>query len=258
MIDAPISLSAAREEHILRLVNRDADEGGLVLHASDHGGCDYATHLRLLGTPRLPYTASTLANFERGLAYEHPFFDAISQYAKKLGFETEIAPPIEGDIAGHPDILLYEDGHLIAVIDPSTTASSSTAWKYSHAIKSAAYAVDMGCDLFCEWVHRFAWIGEKGGPRAYGIIESQEHWFSLDDIPKLQTLPPGVHRASTWRELVAASIERIRALRTTVPAQAPPIDPLSGEPETWRCRAYCEAQCSLNQRLPQSVEEIPL
>ena len=150
---------------------------------------------------------------------------------------------------GNLDWTLERDGITIATIDLSTTAARSPEWKYGHALKSAFYAMAVGADHFCEWVFSIGMAGK--------VTAQQAHWFALSDVVD----------GSSWRDRVEDAITRkltIDAIAQPIPE--PPIDPINGAQETWRCgkvssktgvgTSYCSAQCPRNAAWthPASVE----
>jgi hypothetical protein len=243
-----IDLDAVWEHHV-SIVLGDSEEDGRnprKLSASDLHSCDFALHQRLAGEPTIPRTMGTFSAFERGHAYEERVWMALSDFVTAQGSEYPYAVSrapqtfLDG-ISGHPDFLLTDkaSGEVVACIDPTTTASKFADWKYGHALKSASYAMALGCEVFCELV---ICIGFGGN-----ILQQKAHWFHLDDVPDLNDGPG----KRSWRDRVDIAAERIRrvAAATEAPEPAPPIDPQDGNREVWRCKAYCDAVCNLNQKL---------
>jgi hypothetical protein len=260
----PIDLNAAWERHkAATLADRD---DGLSLHASDLHSCAFALHQRLSGVPQLPHDDGSFANFERGHAFEARFRGALCDFLEGSGLSVLHGGVVRYEgITGNPDFTLYRtpsdeamdaavalllekgieqlEQPTVAVIDVTTTAGKTTAWSYGHALKSAFYAVAEGCDTFCEFVVRFGFGGT--------ILGTEAHWFHLDE-------QGGSGEGDTWREEVAKAIvlaKYIQALAEIgVPLgdPKPPLDPLSGEFETWRCgkagKSYCRCVCPLNGR----------
>lgn len=251
----PIDLDAAWEHHVARVLS-DSEEDGRnprKLSASDLHSCDYALYQRLSGEPTIPRNMATFSAFERGHAYEERIWLALSEYVAAQGpeypYAVSRAPQtfLEG-ISGHPDFLLTdkETGAVVACIDPTTTASKFADWKYGHALKSASYAMAFGCEVFCELV---ICIGFGGN-----ILQRKAHWFSLDERPANAQAP---WSGKTWRQLVTASVAHKKSIAalTEPPMAQPPIDPLDGTREVWRCKAYCDTICDYNQKLKPMGEK---
>lgn len=236
MTVAPIDLNAAWDAHRIDVL---ADREPSRISGSDLHGCDRALWTRYAGEPQLPYDNASFSSFERGHAYENRIWDAVKAYAATLeGFSVvRSADTLTFDgVEGHPDFLLFKDKKLVAVIDPTTTASKFSDWKYPHALKSAYYAVALGCETFCEWTFCIGFGGN--------ILKNEPHWFSLDEAPYAD----GV----TWRERVMASIAHAKAVvaLAAAPAPIPPTDPTDGSSELWRCqKGYCRSVCPANKRL---------
>lgn len=255
-----IDLTAAWNEHKARVLEPRDD--GTILHASDLHACSFALHQRLSGVAQLPFDDDTFANFERGHAYEGRVAEAIRAYAIPRGYSvTHGEEVLHEGIVGNLDWVLYEAGHYdafagvnapekaVAVIDLSTTAKKTPDWSYGHALKSAFYAVAKGCDRFCEMV---LCIGFGGKVTAVG-----EHWFNLSD------LVPNTTR--TWHEAVLTAICNLDELQEQVQVPTtPPLDPISGEVEAWRCGkkagvSYCQARCPMNRAYDADLDvmEVP-
>lgn len=235
----PIDLVACWDAHKADVL---ADRDPKRISGSDLHGCDRALWGRTHGEAQLPYDNSSFSAFERGHAYETRTFDALQAFVAKLP-QQMTAERFTGDalvfegVEGHPDFLLKDSaGALIAVIDPTTTASKFTEWKYPHALKSAFYAVALGCETFCEWTFSIGFGGN--------ILKNEPHWFSLDDVPFTDT-------GLTWRDLVALAVAHAKAVVAldAAPEPIPAIDPQDGTRELWRCKAYCRAVCPANKRL---------
>lgn len=252
-MNAPIDLSAVWEAHKAAVLAPRDD--GTVLHASDLHACAYALHARLSGVPSLPFDDGSFANFERGHQVEQRLYAPLMRYACKKGVVTRGEEIVHEGIVGNLDFVLYDgfqdEAKPVAVIDLSTTASKSPDWKYGHALKTAFYAVAKGCDTFCEWVFCFGFGG---------LVTAQKaHWFSLDDKVPVPNNP-----GLTWREAVAASIKRAKEVGAMAQLENPPIDPLTGELEAWRCgkpgsgKSYCQARCPRNAAYTPEPEEILL
>lgn len=228
----PIDLNEAWERHVATVLSDRDDEHRI--HGSDLHSCDFALWQRLHGVEQIPNDDGAFANFERGHAYENRVHDAILAYAIPLGYVVTRGREVDEDgIVGHLDFVLEKDGKPVAVIDATTTASKSTAWSYGHTLKSAFYAVAIGADTFCEWVFSIGFGGK--------INAHEPHWFSLDDE----------FLDMTWRDIVFTERDLAKAVaaRTTAPPASPPIDPLTGEAEAWRCnKGYCRARCDYNVR----------
>jgi hypothetical protein len=164
-------------------------------------------------------------------------------------------------VEGHPDFWLFDaNGKLIAVIDPTTTASTETDWKYPHMLKSAFYALALGCDLFCDWTFCIGFGGN--------ILRHEAHWAHLDEVPVVND-----GSTETWRERVVAAMARIKAVAAseTVPEAIPPWDPVGSserrggpkkaERSEWLCAKYCrDSSCERNGllRAQRKLEEVPL
>lgn len=241
MQNPPIDLTKVWEAHIESVLSPRDD--GTILHASDLHSCAYALHQRLSGVAQLPFGEGTFAAFERGHQVEARLHETLVDYAEPFGLFVLRGETVEYEgIVGNLDFVLYDEGNrpgeALAIIDLSTTAAKTPDWKYGHALKSAFYAVAKGCDTFCEWVFCFGFGGL--------VMAQKAHWFSLDEPV------PGM--VSTWRESVAAAIglmDRVAGASVSPPPE-PPVDPLSGELETWRCgkpgsgKSYCQARCPRN------------
>lgn len=196
------------------------DEGRL--HGSDLGGCDFATMLRLEGMPQLPPDEDALEYWRRG-----HFIEAQAEAVFATlpdGYTYERGEIVDSGIVGHLDFVL-DTGREAYVIDVSTTAAKSTEWKWSHAIKSAFYALEKGAPFFCEWVFQ---IGFGGIVKARG-----EHWF----------------RTSDWEGIVASRSAVLHAIESR--AFTPPSEPPEGL--EWLCKQYCAAHCWRNLRLPAAM-----
>lgn len=244
MTNPPIDLAKAWTHHVGEVL---ADRDPHRISGSDLHGCDYAFWTRYNGEVQLPYDGSSFSAFERGHAYETRCFDAVHAYLLSRSpvnlnvTRWESTPLVHDGIEGHPDLLLRDaDGTIIATIDPTTTASKFTEWKYGHALKSAFYAMALGCDTFCEWVFSIGFGGN--------ILAQEAHWFSLGDIPFAST-------GLTWRDLVELSSAHVKAVSSLSDAPnppMPPIDPTDGTQEAWRCgkpgsgKSYCRALCPRN------------
>ncbi len=257
---APIDLTAVAEEHRARVL-ADRDDPA-ELHASDLQSCDTALWQRTHDREQLPLDDDSFANFERGHAYETRLFEALEAYADANSFVVHRGQKVEyHGIIGNVDFMLYDGtGKLLAVIDPTTTASNKTDWKYGHALKSAFYAVATGAPMFCEWVTCIGFAGK--------IVAQEAHWFSLDD--EAPPLEDGT--VQTWRERVESAITHIKLMADargpSDDEPGPPFDPVKGELETWRCGkvvnhrdgtqsgfSYCRAKCPKNAAYVMS--EIP-
>lgn len=237
----PIDLIAAWDAHKAEVL---ADRDPHRISGSDLHGCDRALWNRYNGGEQLPYTNASFASFERGLAYEPRFFDAFSKEAEKTGLRLvwdKDRKVTHDGVEGHPDFTLYRGDELVAVIDPTTTASNGSDWSYGHALKSAFYAVALGVDLFAEFV---VCIGFGGN-----ILKVEPHWFDLRDESPIE----GPDGPLTWREAVTVELARAKAVAAlkAVPEAIPPTDPLDGTVEKWRCvKSYCrDATCPANARL---------
>jgi hypothetical protein len=251
-----IDLEAVWDHHVLDVLT-DSEEDGRnprKLAASDLHSCDFALSERLRGAQQIARTMATFSAFERGHAYEDRIWKALRAFVLasegKLGYSVERAATtsLEG-ITGHPDFTVIDNatGEIVAVIDPTTTASKFADWKYGHALKSASYALALGCDQFCEWVFCIGFGGN--------ILQQKAHWFNLDDV----ALTPGGKpmadeiAGTTWRQRVILAVSHKKAT-ASLPAGAspdtvPPFDPIDGEPEAWRCKGYCDTVCPRNQKL---------
>lgn len=249
MSQALIDLDAVWDHHVSRVLG-DSEEDGRnprKLSASDLHSCDFALYERLRGEPQIPRTMGTFSAFERGHAYENRVWLALSEFIAAQGpeypYAVSRAPQTFLDgISGHPDFLLMDksSGEVVACIDPTTTASKFADWKYGHVLKSASYAMALGCETFCELV---ICIGFGGN-----ILQQKAHWFHLDD-PATGLQAPW--STKTWRQLVEASKAHKKSVAalTAAPEVIPPIDPLDGSREAWRCDKYCDTRCDLNKRL---------
>lgn len=248
-MNAPmIDLDAAWAHHVQNVLT-DSEEDGRnprKLSASDLHSCDYALYERLRGSTPIPRTMATFSAFERGHAYEERVWMALSEFVAAQGpeypYAVSRAPQTFLDgISGHPDFLLTDkaSGEVVACIDPTTTASKFADWKYGHALKSASYAMALGCDTFCELV---ICIGFGGN-----ILQQKPHWFHLDDVPELDARAARL----TWRQRVerAMTIKKGVAALEAAPEPIPPIDPMDGSLETWRCDKYCDTVCPRNKKL---------
>lgn len=235
-----IDLNAAWNEHRTRVLS-DRDEPD-ELHASDLAGCATAVHQRINLVPQLPNDDGSFANFERGFAYEERVAEALRAYVIPRGLTLSHGEQVTHDgIVGNIDFVIYaEDGASWggtpqAVVDVTCTAGKNADWGYSHALKTAFYAVAKGCDDFAEFVFQ---IGFGGVIKDVGA-----HWFSLDED----------YLGQTWRERVAEAVLELQMLAASPSAPAeprPPWNPKDSEYETWRCNKYCRAsRCPLNGRL---------
>lgn len=248
MTQPPVDLSKAWTHHVgVVLEDRDPHR----ISASDLHTCDYAFWTRYNGELQLPYGNDSFSAFERGHAYETRCYDAVRGWliAAEGGWTVERGGLVEEEgIEGHPDLLVRDHvGDLVAVIDPTTTASKFTEWKYGHALKSAFYAMALGTDTFCEWVFSIGFGGN--------ILAQEAHWFTLDDVPFEST-------GLTWRDLVELSSAHIKAVSSLSEAPEPPIppvDPQTGEQEAWRCgkpgsgKSYCRAVCPRNAQYQKLI-----
>jgi hypothetical protein len=244
-----IDLDAVWDRHVQNVLT-DSEEDGRnprKLSASDLHSCDFALYERLRGEPQIPRNMATFSAFERGHAYEARIWMALSDFVKAQGpeypYAVSRAPQTFLDgISGHPDFLLTDkaSGTVVACIDPTTTASKFADWKYGHALKSASYAMALGCEVFCELV---ICIGFGGN-----ILQQKAHWFHLDDKAEGLQEP---WASKTWRQLVEASVAHKQAVvaLTEAPEPVPPLDPMDLSREGWRCKAYCDTVCPNNQKL---------
>lgn len=250
MSQALIDLNAVWDHHVQDVLTDSAEDGRnpRKLSASDLHSCDFALYERLRGAPQIPRNMATFSNFERGHAYEHRIYAALERFILAGDVphtHSVVRSPqsfLDG-ISGHPDFSVIDNvtGEVIAVIDPTTTASKFSDWKYGHALKSASYAMALGCETFCEWVFCIGFGGN--------ILQQQAHWFNLNEIP----FPaPGLPQSGkTWRELVTIMVARkkVVAALTEAPDTMPPLDPLDNEREKWRCDKYCDTVCPNNKKL---------
>ena len=247
----PINLTDVWQTHKASVLAPRDD--GKSLHASDIHSCDYALYQRLRGAPQLPLDDGSFANFERGHAVEARIAETLDAYVRNHhpGHTITHGEQVTHEgIVGHLDFVLRDEKNVpVAVIDVTTTASKLTDWKYGHAIKSAFYAVALGCEAFCEWVFCFGFGGI--------VTAQQAHWFSISD----QSPTTG----ASWRDLVYASISMKRTLlhTTVAPKAEPPLDPFEG-PENWRCgkpgsgKSYCQCKCPRNAAWNPTNDEVSL
>jgi hypothetical protein len=218
---APFDFQKVWADHV-NVVLSDRDP--LSLSMSDLWSCDRALWDRLHGNERFPRSMATFSAFERGHAYENRLWEAL---------DNSGIVRLEG-IVGHPDFVVFDkDFKAYAIIDATTTASKYPELKFSHALKTMAYAMAEGLEVGCEWIVSVGFGGN--------ILAMQDHWMHLDE--------EAMGTGKTWREWVTARITHVKAVSSlsSEPEPVPPIDPTDGAPEAWRCAKYCDnAACPVN------------
>lgn len=219
-VTGPVELNPCWDAYLAKIGEQRGDEH--LLHASDLGGCDFATAQRLAGKPQLPHDAETLERFRRGHSFEREALDSLfalgDDYNVSWG-EEEIEP-----LVCHIDFTIYSraSGRAIAVVDVSTTASKDVSPSYGHTIKTAYYAMQREAPFVGEWVFS---IGYGGLVKA-----REEHWYNTTD----------------WETSVNERLGMLARIKSGFePLPVPPTG------EEWRCRGYCDALCYRNERLPE-------
>ena len=225
-MNAPIDLGAAYDRWYSRIGADRGDEG--VLHASDVGGCFYATYTRLAGMPQIPKDEDSRAAFLMGFAVEDYVGGALAAFTAQGYVVTKGREIAHRGLVGHLDYDLEKDGKCVAVIDVRTTKSKFLEVKHDHALKSAFYADHLGAEWFCEWVFSLG----------FGKIVAQKAFWL---------------RTADYQAEIDANVMKLHGL-TSEHSDAPPIEPPRGE--TWRCdKGYCDAPCIRNARYTAPITE---
>ena len=195
-----------------------------VLHASDLGGCRFATFQRLRGEAMLPFDDDSRDAFLMGFAVEDYVGAALAEFTTQGYVVTKGREIVHQGLVGHLDYDISDAaGNVLAVIDVRTTKAKTLEVKHDHALKSAFYAQALGAPVFAEWLFSLG-FGKVTGRRAV--------WLQTAD----------------YATEIAALLPQLHALRDgDVPPIAPPRD------ETWRCEKYCSAPCPRNARYDQEL-----
>jgi hypothetical protein len=229
-MNAPIDLGAAYDRWYSRIGADRGDEG--VLHASDVGGCFYATYTRLAGMPQIPKDEDSRAAFLMGFAVEDYVGGALAAFTAQGYVVTKGREIAHRGLVGHLDYDLEKDGKCVAVIDVRTTKSKFLEVKHDHALKSAFYADHLGAEWFCEWVFSLG-FGKVSAQKAF--------WLRTADY--LDEIEPTVRYLNEMAQLLNDAEE-------IVPRQEPPRG------ETWRCdKGYCDAPCFRNAKYVAPITE---
>ena len=223
----PIDLETAYERFYQRIGADRNDEH--LLHASDLGGCLYATHTRLAGKPQMPFDNDSRDSFLMGFAVEDYVGSALDTFTAQGYVVTKGREVNFCGIIGHLDYDISDkDGKCVAVIDVRTTKNKVLEVKHDHALKSAFYAEALGGEVFCEWMFSLG-FGKVTGQKQFWLKTRDYRAEMLETIPKLLAIRDG-----------------------EVPAMEPPRG------ETWRCtKGYCNAPCQLNARYDHVTEDLP-
>ena len=225
----PVDLTAAYELVRKGKVRDDRE----LLHASDLTACHRATWLRLRGAPELPMPDSSLDKFVIGHAIEQYIASFLSEQAATVNLilthGRRIVAKADREIVGHIDFDLTDlDGHILAVIDATTTSYNSGEAKWSHKLKTAFYARTVGAPHFCEWIFVLGYGGV--------ITEARAFWFKTNDFAE---------------EVVQLETELLDVAASRVMPPAIPPDNLGynpcGKPGSGKsfCQAYCEKNAAL-------------
>jgi hypothetical protein len=224
-MNAPIDLGAAYDRWYSRIGADRGDEG--VLHASDVGGCFYATYTRLAGMPQIPKDEDSRAAFLMGFAVEDYVGGALAAFTAQGYVVTKGREIQHRGLVGHLDYDIEKDGKSVAVIDVRTTKSKILEVKHDHALKSALYSDALGAEWFCEWVFGLG----------FGKIVAQKAFWL---------------RTADYLGEVSDNVARLHAI--TQLGWVPPVEPPRGE--TWRCaKGYCDAPCFRNARYVAPITE---
>jgi len=242
----PIDLDKLYADFVATIGSDRGDEHRL--HGSDLGGCDYATHLRLKGEPRLPFDDESIHRFYRGHMVEKFVSGALTKHSEE-GWEVVLGEVVEHKgLVGHLDIRIIDSLFKGWVIDVSTTGNQKAPPSYSHVLKTAFYADAHDYDRFCEWVFPANYRGHIGKPNAY--------WFETKN----------------FTSIIDARVKVLQALEfgEFVPEMRPPVQmkwlgegasPTGFVPDTsgglklevWRCEKYCNAICPKNQLVTAEI-----
>ena len=230
----PVDLTAAYELVRKGKVRDDRE----LLHASDLTACHRATWLRLRGAPELPMPDSSLDKFVIGHAIEQYIASFLSEQAATVNLilthGRRIVAKADREIVGHIDFDLTDlDGHILAVIDATTTSWKSAEAKWSHKLKTAFYARSVGAPHFAEWI----FVLGHGGV----ITEARAFWFKTADFAD---------------ELVQLETELLDVAASRVMPPAIPPDNLGYNPcgKPGSGKSYCQAYCEKNAAL--TIEDI--
>jgi len=230
----PVDLTAAYELVRKGKVRDDRE----LLHASDLTACHRATWLRLRGAPELPMPDSSLDKFVIGHAIEQYIASFLSLQASTVNLilthGRRIVTGVHPHIVGHIDFDLTDlDGHILAVIDATTTSWKSAEAKWSHKLKTAFYARSVGAPHFAEWI----FVLGHGGV----ITEARAFWFKTADFAD---------------ELVQLETELRDVAASRVMPPAIPPDNLGYNPcgKPGSGKSYCQAYCEKNAAL--TVQDI--
>jgi hypothetical protein len=190
-----------------------------VLHASDLGGCLFATYLRLKGEAQMPFDDDSRDAFLMGFAVEDYVGAALAEFIAQGYVVTKGREIVHEGLVGHLDYDISDPaGNVLAVIDVRTTKAKALEVKHDHAVKSAFYAKALGAPVFAEWLFSLG-FGKVTGNRAV--------WLTTAD----------------YADEIATMIPQLHAIRDGAePAVEPPRN------ETWRCEKYCSAPCPRNLR----------
>ena len=230
----PVDLTAAYELVRKGKVRDDRE----LLHASDLTACHRATWLRLRGAPELPMPDSSLDRFVIGHAIEQYIASFLSEQASTVNLVLthgrRIVSGTDRPIVGHIDFDLTDlDGHILAVIDATTTSWKTAEAKWAHVIKSAWYSRVVGASHFAEWI----FVLGHGGV----VVDARAFWYNTADFSDELT-----QLEKDLREVTASHIE---------PPAIPP-DKLGYNPcgKPGSGKSYCQSFCPRNAAL--SVENI--
>ena len=230
----PVDLTAAYELVRKGKVRDDRE----LLHASDLTACHRATWLRLRGAPELPMPDSSLDRFVIGHAIEQYIASFLSEQASTVNLVLthgrRIVSGTDRPIVGHIDFDLTDiDGHILAVIDATTTSFRVAEPKWGHVMKSAWYSRVVGAPYFAEWI----FVLGHGGV----ITEARAFWYNtadfLEELTQLET-----------------ELRDVAASRVMPPAEPPQnlgYNPC-GKPGSGK--SYCQSFCEKNAAL--TVEDI--
>jgi len=181
---------------------------------------------------------SSLDKFVIGHAIEQYIASFLSEQASTVNLVLthgrRIVSGMDRPIVGHIDFDLTDlDGHILAVIDATTTSWKSAEAKWQHLVKTSFYARTVGAPYFAEWI----FVLGHGGV----IVEARAFWFNTGDFAEELT------QLETELRDVAAS----RVMPPAIPPEKLAYNPC-GKPGSGK--SYCQAYCERNAAL--TVEDI--